>query len=276
MAVHHSLCADVCHPRWPSPRGSCLPSKLGTIFPSIILLGMVWLSLPQQSSVQSCQTLWKQGVGLSPSCPLLLIGLSLPLCQPCNFFPPGQAGLLLAGQYLLQSQVTSPPQKHFLVPLSCTHSVTGLMLSPHLCLLCHRTFIRQGLLLLAPGYPQHLIQNYACNRHPGLLSQVMNGTCLRVAGGLNQVMPAKNLGGLLGGSCADNGPGVLSIYCSRCASSCSPCCISVSFLPSLLQAGSTISATLQCREQSQSSPGPRCHRGSGGLSSWPCALPPTS
>lgn len=90
-----------------------LPSLAPTSPPPPSWPSMAWLALPQWSSMKSCRTRWKQGVGLSPSCPLLITGLSPPLCQPCSFFPPGQAGLFLASQCLLQSQVTSPPQSAF-------------------------------------------------------------------------------------------------------------------------------------------------------------------
>lgn len=123
VTAHHDQCTDVCHPRWLSPGGGCLPFKLGTSFPSTTLSDMAWLALPQWSSVQSCRTLWKQGVEVSPFAPLAHWA-SLPLCQPCSFFPPGQAGFLLASQCLLQSQVTSPPQKHFLAPPSLLTSVS--------------------------------------------------------------------------------------------------------------------------------------------------------
>lgn len=190
-----------------------------------------------------------------PLLPPLAHWFSLPLCQPCSFFPPGQAGLLLAGQCLLQSQVTSPSQKHFLVPPACTHDVVGLTRSPHLCLLCHRMSTGQGLLLLAPGYPQHLTQNYACSRHSGLLSQVMNRTCLRVMGGLNQAMQAKNLGGLLGGSHADDGPGAVFTAAGappHVRPALSP---SASYLRSSRQL--PLSQPLYNAGQSQSSPDPR-------------------
>lgn len=88
--------------------------------PSRTWHGLLCLSGPQCKAVEPSGN---RGLRCPPFAPLAHWA-SLPLCQPCSFFPPGQAGFLLASQCLLQSQVTSLPQKHFLAPPSLLTSVS--------------------------------------------------------------------------------------------------------------------------------------------------------